>query len=124
METLTQSLRQGGGGEGHAVVGADALRQPEFFEDAGEDGFGELHGGGVEALAGEQEAGIAIGDGQWITVTAIPGFELTFEVGGPQLVRRMAQGCGFAGMADAPALALFRHEAVPLEDVADGGAMR
>lgn len=78
----------------------------------------------MQALAGEQGSRIAIGDGQRVAIAAITGFEFALEVGGPQVVGCRGESGGFAGMADAAALALLRHQAVTLEEVADRGAMR
>ncbi len=49
--------------------------------------------------AGEQEAAVAVDDGEGIAVEPVAGFELTFEVRGPDLVGRLHEGIGPAGVA-------------------------
>lgn len=52
---------QGRGGEGHTVVGAEALGPAERFEEPGEHGRGVGHTGGGEGLAAAERAAVAIG---------------------------------------------------------------
>jgi len=115
---------QGVGGKGHAVVGADALRQAACFEHAREHRFGLLYAGGGEGLAREQKAAVAIADGQWLAVAAVTGLEVSFEVGTPHLVGGTNMAEGFARMPDNSAPALLGHQTVAAEDVTDGRACR
>jgi hypothetical protein len=94
------------------VVGADALGQTELVEQAGEHWLGLGHTGRREGLASEQEATVAIGDGQWIAVAAITSLEEAFVVGAPHLIGGIYVARGSARMSDDTALALLRDQAV------------
>jgi hypothetical protein len=76
------------GGEGHTIVGAEARGQAKRFEQAGEHGFGFGHTGGRERLRAEANAAVAIGHHEGITVQAVTGVNLAFEIGAPHLVGR------------------------------------
>jgi hypothetical protein len=76
----------GSGCERRPVVGPDPVGQAERSEQVLEAG-----GGGFEIEAGQgaavQEiAGVSILDGERVAVTAVPGLELTLEVGGPDVI--------------------------------------
>jgi hypothetical protein len=115
---------QGVGGKGHAIVGAEALGQAECFEHAHNDRLGLLHTGGGEGLAPKQEAAVAIGDGPWIAIAAVPSLELPFEVGAPHSVGCANVAGGVARMPDGAALALVGHPAVVAEPSTASGAGR
>ena len=108
------------GGKGHAIVGADALGEPELVKQPREHRFGLVYRGRVQRLAAQQIAAEAIGDGQGIAVPAVAGFELAFEVGAPGVIGREDLRGGFAGMADVPAVPGGGDQAVATEDVTHG----
>ncbi len=116
--------RQRDGGKRQAVVGADALGQAEFAEDALKDGLSVGHSGRQQPLAGQQVAREAIGDGQRVTIDAVFGFELAFEVGAPDLIGGRDDRSRLARMAQVAALARSLDEAVTGEQIADGRAGR
>jgi hypothetical protein len=100
---------EGVGGERHTVVGADALWQAEFFEYMCEDMLGLLHTGGGEGFAPEQEAAVAISDGQRIAVAAVTGLEVSCDVGAPHIIGGTHVADGFARMPNRAALTLLGH---------------
>src|SRR5205823_821469 len=51
-----RQARQGGGGERHAVVGTNPLRQPVLLEQAREDRLGLVAGRRAERLAAQEKA--------------------------------------------------------------------
>jgi len=67
---LTRAMPGGGtrGLGGHAVVGADELRQSELPEQATQDWLGANVRSRVECLAAEQEAAVAIHHGERVAV--------------------------------------------------------
>lgn len=111
-----------GGGERSAVIGANPLGQAVFVEESGEDGLGAGGGGGMEGLAAEEISAESVGDGEGEAVESVGGFELSFEVGGPEIVGCEDGAGGLSWMTDKPAAAGFWDHAVALHDVADGGA--
>jgi hypothetical protein len=60
-----------GGGEGHAVVGADRAWQAILAKEAIEDGAHALALGGEQAVARQEVAGVLIGDRQRIAVDPV-----------------------------------------------------
>ena len=74
------------GGERHAVIGADRLRQAKGAEGVLEDRAHAAPLGRAEALAGEQVARVLVGDRQRVTVEPVAGPEVAFEVGRPEVV--------------------------------------
>ena len=89
-ESLLRPKSALGAGEGHAVVGADRLRQAEVLERALEHGEGETSWVVDQGLAGEQVAAGEVGDGQRIAVAPVGEHELALVVGAPQIVGRDA----------------------------------
>lgn len=69
--------------EGHAVVGADDRGKAVLVEESPEDGTRGGEGWAGEALAAEEVAAVAVGHGERVAVLAVAGFELPFEVRGP-----------------------------------------
>ena len=110
-----------GGGEGGAVFGTDDFGQAKFAEESVENGSGGLRVRGVERLAAQEEAAVSIDDGERIAVFSIEGFEVAFEVGGPDVIRRTHGGFGFTGMSRPRISPSGGNEAMSFEDVADGG---
>jgi hypothetical protein len=115
---------QGLGGQGHTVVGADALGQTEGFEEAGEHGLGFGHPGGSARLTAEEHAAIAIGHRQGITVEAVTGVTLVCAIGAPHSIGGTHVADGFARMPHRSALAPLGHASVAAEHVTDGRACR
>jgi hypothetical protein len=111
---------EGAGGEGDAVVRADPLREPVLPEQAFKRHAGRCQQGPGQRVAGEQVAAVAVDDGEGIAVLAVAGLELAFEVGGPHGVRRIHRRGRAAGVPGAGAAAPAAHEAVALEELADG----
>src|SRR5262249_1915899 len=112
-----------GRGKGHAVVGANDLRETKFFEGALEDGEGELLLCRGQRLTREQVAAGEVGDRQRVAVVAVAEHELAFVISTPEGVR-------FGGPAELgtlsampPATAAF-DEAMPVEDSVDGANCR
>lgn len=112
----------GGGREWRSVVGADDLGEPVLPEEALEGRLGELVGRRQKRADVEQVAGEAVRDGQRIAIEAVSGLEVALVVGGPDLVGGGHRRCGPSWVIETPALPDRRDEAMPLEDVADGGA--
>jgi len=75
-------------------------------------------------VAAEEQAAVAIGDGEWLAGAAITGLAVACAVGAPHLVRGINVAGGCARRPNGAALALLRHQAVAVEDVTDGGAGR
>jgi len=78
----------------------------------------------VQRLTAQQEATVAITDGERIAVLAIVGFELAFEVSTPDIVGSQDLGGGFARMADDAAAPFMGDQAVTAQNLADGSSMR
>jgi hypothetical protein len=74
------------GGEGDTVVGSDGAGQTEFPEQTLEDREDPESSGGEKAVASQQAAAVEVRDRQRITVEAVPGAEMTFEVSSPEIV--------------------------------------
>jgi len=74
------------GGERHAVIGADTFGQTVFLEQPAEHRFCPGHGRGRQRLTAQKITAEAVGDAQWVTVDAVGGLELPFEVGTPHVV--------------------------------------
>jgi hypothetical protein len=74
---------EGLGGEGDAVIGADAPGEAVLAEEALEDGPGLDQPSAGERLASEQQAAVPVGDGEGKAVLAIAQFELALVVRGP-----------------------------------------
>ena len=113
-----------GGGKGHSVVGTNAFGEPELAEETCEHRLGLGHRGRAQGLAAEEIAAVAIGDRQGIAIETVAGLELALEVGTPHPVRGAHRGGGLAGVAHAAARPRLADQAVPIEEVADGGAGR
>lgn len=93
-------------------------------EEELEDGKGIVVAGRQESLAGEQVPAEAVGNGQGIAVQAVPGPEVSFEIGGPDFIGFRHGGERPAGMADLATPARRGDQPVSFEDVAgraDGG---
>ena len=114
----------GGGREGGSVVGADPSGQSVLAEEALEDGLCELVSRREEPADVEQVTREPIRDGKGVAVDAVPGLKVALVVGGPDLVGRGDGRGGAPRVVKSPSLPCRGHEAVPLEDVADGGAWR
>ena len=76
-----------GRGEGRAVVGANRVRQSDGAKQRAKHRLDTGPANRGQRLTDQQHATVVIGDGQRITVAAIPGLELAFEVGRPDLIR-------------------------------------
>jgi hypothetical protein len=111
---------QGHGGEGRAVISANALWETELTEGPGEDGTGSEVGGSGEPLAGEEEATEAVLDGERIAVDAVEGLELALEVGGPDGVGSVEACVGSAGMRGLGSLLVLEDEAFSREVLVEG----
>ena len=111
---------QGVGSEGDAIVGADAVGESEFFEEAGEDGFGAENSRGMEGLAANEVAAEVVGDGEGETIDAVNGFELALEIRAPKIVGARGGGGGFTGMSDATMVSAEGHKVIAFEDILDG----
>src|SRR5262249_10649772 len=94
-------------GEGRAVVGPDRVRQTDLAKEPAEHGFGVLGPDRRQPAAGEEAAAEVIGDRERVAVAAVAGFELPFEVRGPDLVRSECLQQGGAGMQPLAAAAVF-----------------
>jgi hypothetical protein len=103
--------RERDGRERDAVVAADARRQPVLAEQALEHGPRPGRRRRGQSAAREQEAAVAVGDGERVAVHAVAGLELALEVGGPDRVRRVHRGRRPAGMPEGAAPPARRDEA-------------
>lgn len=74
---------EGGGGKRHAVVGPDDVRRAVLLKQPEEDRARQEDPGREQALTRQQVPAAPIDDRQGIAVDAIAGFEVAFEVGGP-----------------------------------------
>src|ERR1700722_17299404 len=72
--------------KGHAIVGANELRQPELVEESSKHGLCTIHCSAIESLASEQIAAVAVGDREWIAVATVAHAELSFEIGAPNMI--------------------------------------
>ena len=108
---------QPGRREWHAVVGANRARETEFSEETIEDGVDAGALGREQALAGQQVAGVLVGDRERIAVATITRAEVTFEVGRPQIVRRRGDGGHHAWMLTRVPAPPFFHQAVASQHV-------
>ena len=79
------------GGERPAVVGADRPGQAELAEGAFEDRADAATLGRAQAAAGKQVAGVLIGERE-LVAPDLPGRELPFEIGGPEISQETATG--------------------------------
>src|SRR5262249_29093270 len=113
---------QGGGGEGHAVVGADDAWQAVLVKQPAEHGLAAGGFGGGQTLAGEQVAAEAVDDGEGVAVETVAGLEVTLEVGGPDVVGGEHGSQGPARMTGTGTAAPPGDEAVTLEEIAAGAA--
>ena len=115
---------QGVGGQGHPVVGTDALGYTARVDAAGEHGLGFSHTGGGESRTAEAHAAVAIGHRPGITVQAVPGVTLAVAIGTPPLVGRSEPRGRLARMAEAATVTCLRDQAAAAHDSADRGAPR
>jgi hypothetical protein len=74
-----------GGRERDAIVGADRPRQAMRAKEAIKDRAHALAFRRRESMAGDQEPRVLIGDRQRVTIDAVPGPEMAFEVGRPEI---------------------------------------
>ena len=110
------------GGEGDAVIGADAPGQAVRAEEALEDGAGLNQLGAGERLTGQEHAAIAVGDREREAVLPVAQLELALVVGRPHGIRGLHRREGWArgpGAADAPACG---DQPEVLEAARDGGS--
>jgi len=115
---------QGVGGEGNAVVGADPDGETEFLEETGENRFRPRNSRGMETLAAEEIAAVAIGDGEWVAINSVAGFKLAFEISTPDIVRSQDRAGGFARMPDPASISSNGNHAAALQDVLNGSPCR
>ncbi len=78
--------------------------------------------GREESLTADQVSAEAIDDSEWVEVDAVERPELSFEVGGPDLVGLGHWGRGSARMAKASVPSFSGDEIVAFEDVAYGAS--
>src|SRR6266436_1831344 len=95
---------QRGGGERHAVIGANPLGQPILFEQPREDRFGLVDGRRRQRLTTEEIAAEPVRHGQRITVSPIARPELALVVGTPEVVGSENLAGRLARMPQAAAL--------------------
>ena len=81
----TQSA-DGGGGEGHSVIGANDLGKPVLLEEAAKDGLGALVCGRTQTMTTDDETRASIGDSEGVAVDAIARLELSLVVDAPSVV--------------------------------------
>jgi hypothetical protein len=112
-----------GRGEGDAVVGADGARQAGRAKEPVEDRAPAEAFRREEAVAGEEVAGVRVGNREGVAVDPIPGAEGAREVGRPEIVG-LERGCrDDAGMLIvAPPAPLFDEP--PARQEITGGADR
>jgi hypothetical protein len=115
---LAQAEQGMGRGEGDAVVGANRRGKPKLLECALKDGKRAPFLDGFQSFAGQQVARAVVRDGQWVAVLLVAEAELAFEVGAPQLVRRLGVAEGRPLRLVASALAAL-HQAVAIQDAVD-----
>ena len=94
------------------------------MEQAQEDRFSFGNRGGAQRLTAEQEATVAVTDGEWIAILAIVGFELTFEISAPDIVGSQDLAGGLARMTDDATTPFVGNQAVTAQNLADGSSMR
>src|SRR5713226_1130122 len=104
--------------EGGPVVALDRGRQPDLAKEPLEDRLRLGRADRGERGAPQQVARVLIRNGQRITVLPVAGAELTFEVGGPQIIgclRDRARRPGMLPMVSSPS---GRNQAAAPEQVA------
>jgi hypothetical protein len=105
-------------GERDAVVRANRPWQPVGTEQSVEDGAHAVPYGRAQAVTGDQESGVLIGDGQRITVDGVLGSEVALEVGRPEIIRVRRRERHDARMGRRTAPPPLRHETVSCQQIA------
>jgi hypothetical protein len=113
-----------GGGEGHAVVGANGARQPVLPEQAVEDGPHAVAFGREQTMAGQEIPGVLVGNRQGVAVDAIARAEVALEIGGPEIVGLRGGHRNNAGMLIVAPSAPLLHQAPPRQEIAGGADRR
>lgn len=116
---LAEAVEGVGGGERHAVVRADHVRQAKVFERAFEDGEGESLLRGGQRLTRQEIPTREVGDREGIAVAAIAEQELALVIGAPEGVGRRGPRELGAGGVGTPAAAML-DEAMAIEHRMDG----
>jgi hypothetical protein len=107
-------------GEGHAVVGADGAGQAILSEQSVEDGAHAVAFRGEQAVAGEEVAGVLVGDGERVAIDAVAGPEVPLEVRGPEIVRLRRDRRDHAGVLRVAPAPAFLDEAAAGQEIAGG----
>src|SRR5918996_226852 len=102
---------QGGGGTGHPGVGAEALGQTARFAQAGEYWLGLGHTGRSEGLPAEENAAVAIGHGERISIEPIAHVDVALESGAPAIVGGQDLAGGLPRMAQVSAVSCLGPQA-------------
>src|SRR2546429_4081016 len=100
-----------GGGEGHAVIGANGAGQPVLPKEPIENGVDAVALGGKQAVAREKIAGVLIGDRKWVAINRVPRTEVALEVRRPEIVGLRGHDRDDAGMLPLPPAAALLHQA-------------
>jgi hypothetical protein len=109
-----------GGGEGHAVIGANGARQPVLPKEPIEDGAHAHAFGGEQAVTRQQIASVLVGNRQRVAVHRVPRAEVAFEVGRPEIVGLGGRGRDDAGMLIVPPPAAFLDQPAASQQIARG----
>ena len=108
---------EGHGSEGNAVVGADPFREAVGSENPLEHTHCGIEGGSQEPLALEEEAAVAVLDGEGVAVGAIGGLEVALEVSSPDPVGLCEPGQRPTRVRRSTASPGRRNEPVALQDI-------
>src|SRR5438552_4157293 len=100
-----------GGGEGHAVIGANGAGQPVLPKEPIENGVDAVALGGQQAVARQKIAGVLIGDRKWVAINRVPRTEVALEVRRPEIVGLRGHDRDDAGMLPLPPAAALLHQA-------------
>src|SRR5256885_6421214 len=100
-----------GGGEGHAVIGANGAGQPVLPKEPIENGVDAVALGGKHAVARQKIAGVLIGDREWVAINRVPRTEVALEVRRPEIVGLRGHDRDDAGMLPLPPAAALFHQA-------------
>lgn len=120
----SRETTQRGGRKGHPVVGPNNPRKTVLLEKPPEDRVRQADRGRGKAMTAEKEPAVTVDQGQRETIVTIAGSELSFEVGGPDIVGMEHRGEGLSRMSGEASSSTSCDEAMALENIVTGGARR
>src|SRR5919109_322994 len=98
----------------------EGARQSVLAKEPIEDGLDAVALGGEQTVARQEIPGVLVGDRQRVAVDRVPRAEVTFEVGGPEIVGLSGQGRDDAGMLPLPSPAPLLDQSATGQKIARG----